>query len=310
MIMSFLGPIRQKLAAFAKRPSYLYPLLVRKFLIYTWEIWEKMGIHITPDRFNSPIPNTKTLKGYNWEGTFPFDGITLDDDLMLRLLEKIHATKNEYYDRGSAYESNGDGNILYGLIREFKPKMIIEVGGGYSTAVSLDALRKNTQEIGQSSKILTIEPYPTPFLEELVAKEGNMITLIREKVEKVGIEPFMQLKAGDILFIDSSHVVKCGNDGHFLYLRLLPKIQVGTIIHIHDIRFPYDYPKEWLMEKKYFWNEQYLLHMFLCFNNSFKILFAANYMTKKYPALMRQSLKGFAEDSGGWPGCFWIQRIK
>lgn len=281
--MSFFSSILQKLMALAKQPFRLYPALIIKFSIYTWEIWEKIGVHITPDRFNSPIPNTKTLKEYNWGGMFPLDGIVLDDDLMLSLLKKIQSTKNEYYDRGSSYESNGEGNILYGLIREFKPEMIIEVGGGYSTAVSMDALRKNTQEIGQRSKILTIEPYPTSFLERLVAKEENMVTLIRKKVEKVGIETFMQLKAGEILFIDSSHVVKCGNDVHFLYLHLLPKINVGTIIHIHDILFPCDYPKKWLMEKKYFWNEQYLLHIFLCFNDSYKILFASNYLRKKYP---------------------------
>ena len=130
------------------------------------------------------------------------------------------------------------------------------------------------------------------------------------KTEKLGDKLLEHISSGDILFIDSSHVAKCGNDVHFIYLKLLSRVPVGTIVHIHDICFPYEYPKEWLIKGKKFWNEQYLLQMFLTYNNSFRVLFAGNYMYRKYPKLMEESLVGLSNRDDGWPGCFWLERVK
>lgn len=163
-------------------------------------------------------------------------------------------------------------------------------------------------EDGKSGSITAIEPFPKPVLKKLLSKSNGNVTLIQNKVEDVNIQLFEKLQSGDILFIDSSHVVKIGNDVHYLYLSVLPKVPVGTIIHIHDIRFPYDYPKEWVLKAKKFWTEQYLLQMFLVFNDSFEILFASNYMYDKYPVLMEESLVGLSDKGDGWPGSFWFRR--
>ena len=235
----------------------------------------------------------------------------MDESQMLALLKRIANYKTEYVriHVNSAYASNGDGAILYGMVRELKPQRILEVGSGYSTTIAWAALEQNRREDNKPAEIIAIEPYPSQVLREL-ANTADNVALVQSKVESVESQLFEKLRSGDILFIDSSHVVSIGNDVHYLYLSILPKVPVGTIIHIHDIRFPYDYPKDWLLKAKWFWTEQYLLQMFLAFNDSFEILFAANYMYDKYPELMVDSLVALSLDDDGWPGCFWIRRKK
>lgn len=285
--------------------------IIRKFCVKTWRVWEKLGVHISPKHFYWPIPDTNSILNYDFSKTFSLDGIRISESNMLALLKRIAKYREEYAEihTDSAYASNGDGAILYGMVRELKPERILEVGSGFSTSIACAALERNKVEDNRPGEIIAIEPYPDEGLKELVDNSNN-VTLIQSKVEVTQPEVFEKLKSGDILFIDSSHVIKMGNDVHYLYLSVLPKVPVGTIIHIHDIRFPCDYPKEWVLEARLFWTEQYLLQMFLAFNDSFEILFAANYMYDKYPELMVDSLVALNLDDDGWPGCFWIRRKK
>jgi len=291
--------------------SFLHYKIIRVFCIKTWRIWEKFGVHISPNHFYWPIPDTSTVLNYDFSQKFPLDGIQISDSNMLALLKRIARYKEEYakIHIDSNYASNGDGAILYGMLREFKPNKVIEVGSGFSTVIANEALKQNRNECDSENKIISIEPYPRPILLKLSENTDN-VKLIEKRVEMVNEVVFSNLESGDILFIDSSHVVKIGNDVHYLYLSILPKVPVGTIIHIHDIRFPYDYPKKWILKSKHFWTEQYLLQMFLTFNDSFEILFAGNYMYDKYPELMTRSLIGLNQDNDGWPRCFWIRRRK
>ncbi|MEW6291351.1 MAG: class I SAM-dependent methyltransferase [Thermodesulfobacteriota bacterium] len=251
------------------------------------------------------------MSRYDFNRRFSLEGIRICDSALLALLERISRYKEEYkvIHTDSGYASNGDGALLYGMVRELRPGKVIEVGSGNSTRIVWKALQKNAIADGVKGRIISIEPYPKPTLKKLAA-DSKDIMLIESKVEDVDTELFESLEPGDILFIDSSHVVKIGNDVHYLYLSLLPKVPVGTIIHIHDIRFPLDYPKNWVLKAKKFWNEQYLLQMFLAFNDSFEIMFAGNYMYDKYPREMADSLVGLEAGGAGWPGCFWMKRTK
>lgn len=293
----------------------MYQKIIRKFCLFTWNIWEKIGFYLVPKHFYYPIPETTHLESYNFDKEFPITGLSIDDDSMLTLLNKIKLHNNEYKSlyKPTGYESNGDGSILFGMVRMFKPNLIIEIGSGNSTKVSSYAMDMNNKERDSSSskdkgEIVAIEPYPTSMLKELQEKKDTQIRLIEEPLEAIDDSIFDKLKENDILFIDSTHIIKCGNDVHRLYLQILPKLPPGVIVHIHDIRFPQDYPQEWILNKKYFWNEQYLLHMFLCFNDSFLILFASNYMKMRYYNEFSQSVTGLDED--GWPGSFWIKKKK
>jgi len=284
--------------------------IIRKFCLYSWRFWELLGVHVVPNHFYWPIQDSSKLKAYNFDAIFPLDGISLDRDAMTTRLINFGKYQDEYklIHQECGYSSNGDGAILYGMLRDIKPNKIIEVGSGYSTVVMNNAYLKNREEDGVESEIISIEPYPKPVLRELVSNSN--VSLIERRVEQVEESFFQQLAEGDVLFIDTSHVVDIANDVHFLYLRILPQVPVGVFVHIHDIRFPYEYPKEWVLNARKHWAEQYLLHMFLAFNDSFEIIFASNYLCQTDRKLMAKNLFALSEEGGGWPGAFWIRRVK
>lgn len=176
--------------------------------------------------------------------------------------------KNDYY-------SYSDGIVLYSMIRHFKPKKIIEIGSGFSSANMLD-----TNNLFFNSKIdLTfIDPHPEerliPFMTDT---EKVRTTVIKNDIQLISLEIFKTLQKGDILFIDSTHVVKTGSDVNHILFEILPFIQSGVIIHFHDIFYPFEYPKDWVF-KGFGWNEAYFLKAFLINNNQFKIRCFTDYL--------------------------------
>lgn len=198
--------------------------------------------------------------------------------------------------------------VLHCMIRHFSPKTILEVGSGNSTYVSARASMMNAEH-GQPTTLISIEPYPNQVL-----REGfpGLSELIVKKAEDVDISFFSQLEAGDILFIDSSHVVRLGGDVNFLYLEVLPRLKAGVIVHIHDVFFPKQYPKKWVIQKRKFWTEQYLLHAFLTYNSQFEVLWCGSYMYMKYPDRLREVFPppaglGFHENY--FSSSFWMRRV-
>lgn len=158
-----------------------------------------------------------------------------------------------FYFNNGAFES-GDAEYWYQLIRLKKPKKIFEVGSGNSTLMAINAIRKNREENADyKCEYVCIEPYEMPWLEK------TEVTVIRKKVENVDISFFSELGEGDILFIDSSHIIRPDGDVLFEYLQLLPTLKKGVIVHVHDIFSPRNYLDEWLRDDVRFWNEQYLL---------------------------------------------------
>ena len=192
----------------------------------------------------------------------------------------------------------GDSDLYYLLIRNRKPKRIIEIGSGYSTQLALIAIEKNRQE-GRDCKLTCIEPFEMPFLDAI-----NGIEVIRREVQTLPISLFETLEANDILFIDSSHIIRPGDDLLFIYFQILPILQKGVLIHIHDIFTPRHYPQEWLTQKMRFWNEQYLLEAFLYNNSGFRILFATNHLVKSDFETVKKILINLKPDSE--PSSFWI----
>jgi predicted O-methyltransferase YrrM len=180
--------------------------------------------------------------------------------------------KRSFRFENGMFES-GDAEYWYQLIRSKKPKRIYEVGCGNSTLIAAKALRRNRMEDpAYSCEHICIEPYEAPWLDELG------IRVIRQKVEKLDVSFFSELDHNDILFIDSSHVIRPQGDVVFEYLELLPTLRPGVIVHVHDIFSPRDYLKSWLVDEVRLWNEQYVLEAFLSHNSSWKILGALNYL--------------------------------
>ena len=216
------------------------------------------------------------------------------------------ASSYQYYVNNGMYESI-DGEILYSMVRHFKPKKIIEIGCGYSTFLIAQAILQNRAESETNSCDLTaIDPYPKPILHRGFP---GLTSLIESPVTKVPISRFQKLQADDILLIDSSHTLKIDGDVWYEYLEILPQLNKGVIVAFHDIFLPEEYPKKWVLEHHRFWNEQYLLQAFLAFNNNWEILWAGNWMRINHPQMLSEAFRP-SDRAGHKPGGFWIRRCK
>ena len=154
----------------------------------------------------------------------------------------------------SFYLGNGrfggtDALALYCMLRHLRPRRIVEVGSGYSTRFAAQAALVNG-----STELVCIDPYPDEVVQEGFA---GLASLITAPVEEVPLDLFTALVAGDVLFIDSSHVLRIGGDVAFLFLEVLPRLQPGVVVQVHDIFLPQQYPREWVVDGLRFWNEQY-----------------------------------------------------
>ena len=272
--------------------------------------WEAQGFHVTRNHFYSPIPDTGQLKDELWQRQADLVGIEMNEPAQERLLCGVFPQFAEEYagipsgptsDPHEFHFNNGrfdgtDALVLYCMVRHYRPKTILEVGSGYSTRLALQAAARNGD-----TAVVCIEPYP----DEALRTMPGVSRLIERPAQEVELALFEALRPGDLLFIDSTHVVRTGGDVPFLYLEVLPRLRPGVIVHFHDIFLPQEYPRSWLTEHLLFWNEQYLLHGFLLFNDAFEVLFANNYMGLRHQREMRQA---FPHSPWWGGGSFWIRR--
>ncbi len=208
-----------------------------------------------------------------------------------------NSTDDIFYTRNSQF-SWLDSRILFALLREFRPQRMIEIGSGFSSLLAADA---NRRFLDGRMDLTCIEPFPRPFLRESVP---GISRLIEQRVQDVPLEMFDVLEAGDVLFIDSSHVAKTGSDVNFIYFRILPRLRAGVMIHIHDIFLPNDYPQRWVIEFGIHWNEQYLVQALLMHSRQFEVIFGSAYALERLPNLVNQVLGG--QLYGG--GSLWLRK--
>lgn len=285
---------------------------------------QRLGIHVTRCHFYSPIPDTNELDARKelWEQETELVGIDLGIEKQLDLLENVfprfrnecdfplHSTSMPY----EYYINNGtfgliSAAVLHCMIRHFTPQRMIEVGSGHSTYVSARAAKMNEGYNGVVTNLISIDPYPNQIL-----RKGfpGLSKVIPNKVEQVDIDIFSKLDDQDILFIDSSHVVRIGGDVNFLYLEVLPRLRKGVLVHIHDIFFPKHYPKDWVTRNQRFWTEQYILQAFLTYNNQFEVLWCGSYMYLKYLDKLKSTFpppKGLGHNENYFSSSFWIRRV-
>lgn len=249
-----------------------------------------------------PYSRDRSLPGIDWnvEGQLRWLAQFTRADELRDLPEQPTGGLEFYLDNGAFL--SGDAEVWYQLIRAGKPARIFEVGSGHSTRMALRALARNRADDPEfHCRHVCIEPYEMPWLEQVG------VEVIRERVEKLPTDFFAELAAGDILFIDSSHIIRPQGDVLFEYLELLPTLAPGVIVHVHDIFSPKNYLEQWLVSDIKFWNEQYLLEAFLTHNQNWKIIGALNFLHHHhYDALRTVAPKVQPECE---PGSFYLQKI-
>lgn len=256
----------------------------------------EMGFHLLPRRYDSPVPDEADLSGGFHERRSALPGVDMNDRGALDLLENVFP---RYMDEFRAavplspppgdgparfHLINGtfmavDAQVYYALIRHGKPRRIVEIGGGNSSVLAGMACEKNRAGDGRATRLTVVEPYPGTAL-----RKGfpGLSELVEAKVQDAPMTLFTSLSAGDILFIDSSHVLRAGGDVPLEYLEILPRLSRGVLVHVHDISLPKPYPRVYF-EQGLYWTEQYLLQAFLAFNSRFEVLWPGNHMILNYP---------------------------
>jgi hypothetical protein len=297
-------------------PAAYLMKMIRRFGVHRMPVCKKIfmqvGVFPIRNHYYEPLFDTNKLKkALGKKRTLP--GIDWNTEEQLCLLEQFafnEELKNipfkkqdglEFHFNNIAFES-GDAEFFYNMIRLKKPSRIYEIGCGYSTLMALKAIGKNRNEqTGYKCEHLCIEPYENPWLEDTGVK------ILRQKVEDIDKKLFSSLDKDDILFIDSSHNIRPGGDVVFEILELLPVLNTGVIVHIHDIFSPGNYLEKWLVDEIRFWNEQYLVEAFLSCNKDWQILAALNYLHHNYFDQLQLKCPYLTRDRE--PGSLYIQKI-
>jgi predicted O-methyltransferase YrrM len=206
-----------------------------------------------------------------------------------------------------------DSMLLYFMIRTKKPKNYLEIGSGVSTYHCLLAAKETQQRCATHTNVSCIDPYPHQSLIQF-----PQVDIVRKQVQDVDIEYFSRLGAGDILFIDSTHVVKLDGDVPYLYLEVLPRLKKGVIIHVHDIHFPYNspYPAQYYVfgtKRPVFWTEAMLLQAFLSLNEAFRVIMSVPLIRYSDEQFLRTHVPIYEpislEKASTHAGSIWIEKV-
>ena len=288
-----------------------------------YDYWRRRGYHVLSVHFYSPVPDTRTLSSTIWPGPDHLVGVDLAvDDQLERLASFERRFAGEYrafptepppggpgIHLANTTFGPGDAEALYCMVRDLRPARVVEIGSGMSTLIIDRALAVNRDDGALPANYTVIDPFPAD-----AARSAAAVTDLRaQRVQDVELSVFDALEAGDVLFIDSSHVVATGSDVVFEYLRVLPRLKVGVVVHAHDIFLPGEYPRSWVVDRHVFWNEQYLLAAFLTFNPSFRVLWAGRHLHQHHREALTAaipSVAGLDPDDDGGPCSFWLTRVR
>lgn len=275
-----------------------------------------------PGHYYSPLPDSEEIARN--KAVIPItepSGIDLREENQLELAKHLalyyseqpfphQKTEDRRFYLDNNWCSYGDPLVLYMMLRHMQPKRIIEVGSGYSSAAMLD-----TNELFFRDRIefTFIDPDSNRLDTLLTKSDLQRKTIIRQPVQTVPLKRFETLQADDILFIDSSHVVKLGSDVSHLLFSVLPRLNKGVLIHFHDVLWPFKYPQIWL-DCGFAWNEAYFLRCFLQFNDSFEIVYWNSYMEKHHATFLEANmplvLKHPTEKITQGNSSLWIRKIR
>lgn len=275
---------------------------------------------VPPGHFYSPVPDVDEilLNEHNiWRKPLPrreIPGIDLREEAQLGLFREFLAYYHEqpfaahkqehlrYYFENENY-SYSDAIFLYCMLRHLRPRRFIEVGSGFSSCVTLD-----TDELflDRTLSCTFIDPHPELLLSMITEEDKPRIEIIGKKIQDVELGLFSELGRGDVLFIDSTHVAKTLSDVNHIFFEVLPRLNAGVFIHLHDIFYPFVYPKDWEMEKRA-WNEAYLLRAFLQYNDSFEVYFCNTFLEYFHDAEFKKEMPLCMKNTGG---SIWIRKIR
>jgi predicted O-methyltransferase YrrM len=199
-----------------------------------------------------------------------------------------------FFRRNDAFQ-NIDPLAYWGIIRTHRPSRIVELGSGYSTLLAREALAANG-----AGHVTAIDPFPREF----IRRSDHDIELVAAPAEQVDPAVLLSLEPDDIVFVDSSHVVRQHGDVIWFFLAILPRLRDGVIVHVHDIHLPFDYPSELITQRNVYWTEQYLLQAYLLKNTADEVLFSSRFAAHVFPGDASRAFPDVDRLDGG---SFWLR---
>lgn len=258
--------------------------------------------------FYSPYPDLAEIEEYRttvFDRTLrPLPGIDLNQDGQLELLEALakrydllegfFADVSKRFSFANPAYGYTDAAVLFCMLLELRPARIIEIGSGHSSSLMMDM---NSRYFDCGLDLTFIEPHPALLQSLQSPEDAAEHKLIDRRLQDVDIEVFDRLGPGDLLFVDSTHISKAGSDVNRILYEILPRLQVGVNIHVHDVFYPFEYPREWIEETRA-WNEDYVLRAFPQYNEAFEIVFFNHFMRLHHRESLIEKLPLCEEDVG------------
>jgi predicted O-methyltransferase YrrM len=274
-----------------------------------WKTW------MSPGHFYSPIPSIDEVRTREAELFGPpppsLPGINIREHEQLALIKELarfygelpfprtQSTASRYWFENWAY-SYADAIFLYSMLRHLRPRRVIEVGSGFSSAAMLDTADRWLPE----TSFTFIDPDTSTLDALLRPGDRERVTIVRARLQDVPLTTFGAPAANDVLFIDSTHVSKTGSDVNRILFDILPRLAPGVHVHFHDVFYPFEYPKEWVYEGRA-WNEDYILRAFLEFNSAFDIVLFGTWLARFHRELLAELMPLTLENPGG---SLWLTR--
>lgn len=285
-------------------------------LLRIWRSPERLFVNYPPGHFYSPLPALAEIVAPPSVTDIP--GLYLDAAEQLKFVQKTSSiiakmpfsesksTDFRYYYE-NIYFSYSDACSLFAMMTHFAPARLIEVGSGFSSALMLDTRGYHNLD----TRFTFIDPDPTRLNQLLELSDRDSCQILPTRVQEIPIDAFRELDAGDILFIDSSHVSKYGSDVNHLFFEVIPRLNKGVFVHVHDVFWPFDYPVGWLNEHGRAWNEQYVLRAFLMGSRIAKVFLFPSYLEHVCPDEYARHWPGAQRRPKGNPavgaGSIWLQ---
>jgi hypothetical protein len=274
--------------------------------------FERLGLQVVAKTFYSPIPDIRALPESVWSRRGELAGIDFQLSRQLTTLEGLAPFIREFEapragpTSGTSYYFDNpsygpvDAETLYAFVRNGKPSRIVELGSGFSTLVLGQAALENKLQ-GKAPCVAVYDPFPGVAGPQTAGIDRFEAT----RAQDVPLAVFDELGEGDILVVDTTHVVKLGGDVNRIVLDVLPRLAPGVLVHFHDIFLPWEYPRIWLERFGLFWTEQYLVQAFLACNLRFQVVCALHALAREHPDRLAQIYPSWRDDVA--PGAFWIR---
>lgn len=274
-------------------------------------------LFVEPGHFYSPIVDTEQVRRRfsGPQANVPPEAIRVDAAAMRALWGELRPFLQDipfpedpdpscrYHFRNPAF-GYGDGSVLHAMLRRFRPKRLVEVGSGHSSACSIETIDRY---LGGEVEVSFVEPYPALLLKLLGDERAARCTIHATGVQDADPAVFTQLEAGDFLFIDSTHVMKTGSDVCHELFHVLPLIQPGVFVHFHDIFWPFEYSQKWVLQENRSWNEIYGLRAFLMYNDAFEIVFFNDWFARHGRDLIASDYPAMLKNTGG---SIWLRKVR